>query len=276
MKTNIDKFISKIIPFLVVVLVAYVINIALSFYLPKTSIDKSNEGLNLTKNSFNGLYENDIKKELKENSQKLSPKIVNETLKEFTLNAIYYLNDNSGWIILIKRNGDTVILEKDEEVNGYKLVSLFKNHVIFEKNNKEFKLVLDESIKDIEPIIETIREVKKETTKSIENKDGLVAVNRNYLNNYISNIDKIWQDIAIKEIRKNRIIDGFEILNIKRGSDFEKLGLKKGDIIKSVNSKELKSYADAFAIYNNIKEINYLNIEIIRNNNTMELNYEIN
>jgi len=271
MNTNIDNFIKKIVPFLVVILLAYILTVSLGFFLPNKGINYISDNVSLKQTNYVSLFSQEktvakVKKDIKTN-------IPNTTLKEFKLNAIYYLSDNGGWIVLVKRNGETLILEKGEEVNGYKLISLFKNHVIFEKNNKEFKIVLDETVNELEPVIE---EIETKSTQDIKKKDGLVSVNRNYLNSYVSNIDKIWKDIAIKEIRKNRKIDGFEILTIKAGSDFEKLGLKKGDIIKSVNSIELKSYADAFQIYNNIKDINYLNIEILRNNNTMELNYEIN
>ena len=53
------------------------------------------------------------------------------------------------------------------------------------------------------------------------------------------------------------------------------MGLKEGDIIKSVNNSVLGSYADAFKVYNDVGNIKYLNIEILRNNELMELSYEI-
>ena len=60
-----------------------------------------------------------------------------------------------------------------------------------------------------------------------------------------------------------------------QNSVFEKLGLKANDVIKSINNNSLNSYADAFNVYNNIGDTKYLNIEILRNNEVMELNYEI-
>ena len=47
------------------------------------------------------------------------------------------------------------------------------------------------------------------------------------------------------------------------------------DIIKSVNNSVLESYADAFKVYNNMENTKYLNMEILRNNEIVELNYEI-
>ena len=43
-----------------------------------------------------------------------------------------------------------------------------------------------------------------------------------------------------------------------------------------VNDSVLSSYADAFKIYNNIGNTKYINMEILRDNEVVELNYEIN
>lgn len=266
MNTNIDNFIKKIIPFLILLLLAYLSSVLFSMLLPDVGVNHiKNEAL-LKQVSYKNIYsEEKVKKIIKSKPE-------TKNLNEFKLNAIYQLKDNSGWVILVKRNGETVILEKGEQINDYRLILLFNNHIIFEKNNKEFKLVLDNSL-DKSDIVKKV--IYKTENISILDKD-LIAVKRNYLNNYISNINKIWEDITIKEIRKNGLIDGFQISRIKSNSDFEKIGLEKGDIIKRINNKQMKSYAEAFSIYNNIKNIDYLRIEILRKNNIMELNYEIN
>ena len=78
-----------------------------------------------------------------------------------------------------------------------------------------------------------------------------------------------------QEIQNENKIEGFKIERINKDSAFAKLGLKEGDIIKSVNNSVLESYADAFKVYNNMENTKYLNMEILRNNEIVELNYEI-
>ena len=103
-----------------------------------------------------------------------------------------------------------------------------------------------------------------------------ISVSREYLNLYISNSDKIWREILIKETKDSKgKINGFKVKGLSKKSVFKKLGLKKGDIIKIVNNIELKSYDDAFGIYKKIDKIQDLNIEILRGNTEMELYYEI-
>ena len=105
--------------------------------------------------------------------------------------------------------------------------------------------------------------------------DGKVTVKRDYVNKYINNFNKIWKDISINEVFKNSKINGFKVTRIRSNSVFSKLGLRQGDILKEVNNIELKSYNDAFKIYKKINKINNLHIKVLRNNQEVELDYEI-
>jgi len=75
--------------------------------------------------------------------------------------------------------------------------------------------------------------------------------------------------------QKDGKIDGFKINRIANKSIFKELGLRKGDIIKGVNNIILKSYADAFKLYKNINKIDNLNFTILRDNQIMEMEYDI-
>ena len=109
-------------------------------------------------------------------------------------------------------------------------------------------------------------------------KNNGAIISRDYLNSYTSNIDKVWKDITIDEIKNGNKSEGFKINKITKNSVFEKFGLKDGDTIKSINNNNntLSSYADAMKIYNNVKDATYFNIEVLRKNEVVELNYEIN
>ena len=63
---------------------------------------------------------------------------------------------------------------------------------------------------------------------------------------------------------------------IDPNSQLATLGLKKGDIIIKVNNKVLKTYNDVFGIYNNIDKLDAINLVVQRNNQEVELTYEIN
>ena len=130
-----------------------------------------------------------------------------------------------------------------------------------------FKTILNKD-NNLKKILQTINE-------EVDYSKPLKVSNQN-IKKYIKDFDSIWKSIAIKEtLDENKKINGFKIISIAKNSAFDKLGLKKGDIIKKVNNTVLKSYADAFKIYNKIGKINNLQITILRKNEEMEINYEI-
>lgn len=266
MNINFNLIIEKIYPYIVAVLLAYFINTTLFLNLPKSGVEYVNsENITLSYKKYDGFYT--------QNQSKISKAFENassiENLYKYKLKAIYKTANNGGWIS-VEENQKSYILAQGEQIDNYILTKLYKNHVIFERYGKEYKLEMlkDNSSANVNNILNNIKQ-------NITVKDDAIAVNRDYLNSYINNVDKIWNNIAITEAKQDGNIVGFKIENINVNSAFAKLGLQKGDVIKSINNNQLNSYADAFRVYNNINDTKFLNMEIIRNNETMELNYEI-
>lgn len=272
MNTDFNKLIQKLIPYSYIVLVAFLLSTALFIYLPKSGVDYIEESTtSLEYKKYDGFYSNvktpTVKKEVKQKRQEVA------SLSQYILKGIYSTTSNSGWIIIEnKRKNKSHILSQFENIDGYILTKLYKNYVVFEKAAKEYKLEIRKENKNIK--YELTQKVEGVEEKIVVDADG-VKIKREYLNSYVKDIDKVWNNIAINEIRQNGKIDGFKVSKVNKNSVFGKLGLKKGDIIKSINNNVLGSYADAFKVYNNINSTKYLNIEILRNNEIMELNYEI-
>lgn len=267
MNINFNQLIQKILPYAFIFLLAYLINSIVFFYLPKVGIEFKDNGIgNLEYKNYSGFYSKvQIVQEAKETR---SAPI--ETFSKYNLKAVYSTTSNAGWITI--ENGDkSYILSKGEEIDGYILSKLFKNYVIFEKSGKEYKL----EMKQKDNISYELTEETDDLKQNIIVKDDLVKVSRTYLNSYVQDIDKVWNNIAINEIKVGNKIEGFEVSKVNQDSVFAKLGLKAGDVIKAINNNSLNSYADAFKVYNNIGDTKYLNIEILRNNEVVELNYEI-
>lgn len=271
MNTNSNTLIQKSLPSIIIILIAYLLNTILFFYLPKSGVDfVSQSSTSLEYKKYSGYYSN-VKVILDDEPKEVEKKQI-QTLSKYNLKAIYSTPSNGGWVSLEDSNG-SYILSQWEDINGYILTKLYKNYVLFEKAAKEYRLDIKE--KDSAVSYEISKTLENNIKENIVVKDDLVKINRDYLNSYVTDIDKVWNNIAIKEIRNNEQIEGFEVFKVNKDSVFSKLGLQDGDVIKAINNNVLGSYADAFKVYNNINNTKYLNIEILRNNEVMELNYEI-
>ncbi|CAA6824183.1 MAG: General secretion pathway protein C [uncultured Sulfurovum sp.] len=87
-------------------------------------------------------------------------------------------------------------------------------------------------------------------------------------------MDKIWKDIGLAQYKENGKADGFKVNFIKGGSDIEKLGLKRGDILKAVNAEPL-NLSSAMSFFNDINNLENLTLTVLRNGKSEDLEYEI-
>ncbi len=216
-------------------------------------------------------------------------KVIVENMKGYKLLALYVSGDTL--ISTISKGAKTKVLGKGESFNGFKLISSRANTALFNKGGKDFTLEL-KNIKKAKAKKTTSKKVKHKKVKHKRVahapsksllKKGIVSsangetkvVSKGLLSSYTKDIDKVWKDIGIGEHKVNGVLTGFKVNFIKKNSDFEKLGLKRGDILTSINGQELDSYNAAFSFYKEMDSIENLTLSIKRNNQDMELEYEI-
>ncbi len=274
MNLNIDfnTFLKSCIPFIIIALVAMGLNTILYLFLPKSYlpyISNNNKMIEYSKYKFKENFEvkKTVKKEIKKETKKEYKLISNILLK-----MVYQEKNNHGWIIIAEKSTkNSMVLGINEKYKNYTLKEIYANYVIFTKGGKNYKLSLSPEDK----LTSYVKDDEEEEETYIEQVDNQYILKRGLINSYTKNSTKIWKEISIKEIFKNGKIDGFRITRIAKNSVFEKLGLRKNDIIKSVNNIKLKSYADAFKIYEKTAEIKNMRFVVLRGDEEVELEYEI-
>jgi type II secretion system protein C len=174
-----------------------------------------------------------------------------EKLNNLTLKATF-INGKKSFII-VKDKTKTVFIDLNKFYKGYKLIKIFPNKAIFYKNGKNYKI-----------------EFKKNKINFKQNNNTTIHVNKKVFEEYKNNLNKIWQNIGI--IKTNK---GYMITYIKPKSIFEKIGLKKGDILLEINGRKLKNDQDAWDLYKNADKFKYFEIKLKRNNQIKVINYEM-
>jgi len=192
-------------------------------------------------------------------------------LSSLELKAIYKTH-NGGFIVALDntKGKRSVFIKMLSEYNGYTLKELTNEKATFERNGQKYKLEFKKK-KSSALMSEPIARPKSPKYSD----DVIRAVSKSEVHKYTKDFKSIWKSISIKEVKQNGKIDGFKVTSIKQGTIFDKLGLKKDDIIMSVNNKPMKSYASAFKIYKDVKTMTSLKITVKRNNQIKDLEYEI-
>ena len=207
-------------------------------------------------------------------------KKISGSIKEIKLLAVYNSSDIS--VVTVEHRSKSKVLSTGEAINGFVLEGAGNNFAMFSKENKNYKVMLTKTSKagsnasSIRKSATPAPEKKKEVLGEVTNEGSVRIIDRSLLDHYANNMDDIYKNIGITEMKDGKDLKGFKINFVKKGSPFAKLGIRRDDVIKAINGQEIKSYNAAFGVYKNIKDVESLNLVIMRGKEEMELEYEIN
>ena len=173
-------------------------------------------------------------------------------------------------------NDQYVAYQVDDEIKGLaKILSIERKKVIFRNLNNNRKEYIE--IKD-DAQVKLGFQTAKTQDEEVKQEGSRFILKRSDVDKHTSNLpDLLQQARAVPNIipGSGGQVDGFRLLEIDEGSIFEKLGLKKMDIIKGVNGEPVNSPAKAMELYNELKTSNRIDIEVERNGRTETMNYLI-
>ena len=173
------------------------------------------------------------------------------TLNGITLKGVYF--DGKKGFVVIEDKKSTHFIDLNSRYRGYRLIKIGLDYAIFEKNSKEYKIVMKKEKTGYKFVNEPVKFVPKKTFLEYKN-----------------NLSKIWKNIGIIKTQK-----GYKITFVNKNSIFYKIGLRNGDILLEVNGRELRNDADAWDLYNNADKFEQFEIKLLRNNQIKVLNYEM-
>lgn len=203
-------------------------------------------------------------------------------MKDIKLLAIY--SDSEIAIVAVENKGKSKVLSKGDDINGFVLVSAGLNYAMFSKNTKTYKVMLfspkssakANSIVSVVPTPPSKRLEKSEVVGEVTDLGDHKVIDRSLLEHYANNMDDIYKNIGITEVKNGKNLEGFRLTFVRKDSPFSKLGVRRDDVIKEINGQPITSYNAAFEVYKNIKNVENLSLKIKRGRDEMELEYEIN
>jgi len=203
-----------------------------------------------------------------------APKRVSLKGYQLTMTAV---GSPSMAIIVHKRKSK--MLRVGETIDGFKLAEVYTDRVKLIKNGQEYWLSMGKSKSSVRAHTRTApssRAAAKPSayTEQIRQEGDTYYIPRELLEE-MHDIKKIFKYITLKPIyRQNRMV-GFGVSKVKKGSVFDKMGLRKRDIIEKIDGNPLTSETEAFKYFNRINELSSLTLTIKRGSEQKELHYEI-
>ncbi len=255
---------------LILLLSAKLISLVLWWYLPHESVEL------LIQDNYQPQYRRiDFKNMIKDSGARQKASSARSdfygaaNISSMLLKGVFG-KDEKGFVVIAMRSAPkkTSMVSVGETFKGYTLRSITLNGAVFEKDGKEYVLYLKQSKPDANKYIKPIN-------NGVKTPEGPIDVPRTAIADYIKNPKQIWDDISIVEVKEGKLIKGFKVTKINKMSKMASLGLMVNDIIIKANNIKLHSYADVLNIYKQIDKLDALQLVVMRNNQEMELTYEI-
>lgn len=213
------------------------------------------------------------------------PEKQEEPISSLSLIGVVISKDTSSSLAILKneQTGKTNMVRTGESFFGMKLIQVFENRVIFQKNEKTFQIFLGRgNLTSIEGKLQK----NQDEVSGAERKEDLSIGNQ--LNNSLitkefnraeteKRIEAEWEMI-MKETRftPNLVkgkISGFKITKLPARSILSDIGIHKNDIIKEINGIELNDVEKLFTLYNKFKNETQFEVSVERNGKLIRLFY---
>lgn len=101
------------------------------------------------------------------------------------------------------------------------------------------------------------------------------AISEERVEKSLENINRLMTQIRVVPSFQDGRADGFKVFAIKPRSIFAQVGLRNGDIIRSVNDRPISDPARAFKLLQDLRDERDMTVEISRRGRPLTLNYEI-
>ncbi len=106
--------------------------------------------------------------------------------------------------------------------------------------------------------------------------DGTIEVASSVLEEALGNVEMLATQMrAVPHKGADGQIDGYRISSIRKGSLFDKLGIKNGDVVHGVNGQPLTSAEGALATYQALKNERSFSFDFTRKSQRQTLSYEV-
>ncbi|MEO2069467.1 MAG: PDZ domain-containing protein [Desulfurobacteriaceae bacterium] len=193
-----------------------------------------------------------------------------QTLDNFVLRGVIVLGKNSGFVVLEKKGKKEVkILRKGEKLDDLTLLKVFPDSAIFTDGNRKFTLKLFEE-KKTKNVDNKLAEYSPEKKRTSFRSKVFRVKRQEVLKEFSSG--KFLKDIGITPSQNPK---GIRVLFVRRGSFIDKLGIRRGDVIISVNDLEIRTLEDSFSAFERLKTEDSITITLLRHGKKIKLQYEI-
>ncbi|MFP4615525.1 MAG: type II secretion system protein GspC [Thiohalorhabdus sp.] len=200
---------------------------------------------------------------------------VRETRLDLTLKGIIASQEGEQKVALIasgEEGEEGVYRVGDTLAGGAEILRIEPRRVILRRNGVTEALNLE--VAELEGSISQQDSPDGESGIQKEGANSRVVPERTVREN-LENLPSLLRQAKAVPHKVNGEPAGFRIENIQSGSIYEDLGLREGDVVKSVNGQDIRTSSDALGAYREMKGADKYEVRLERDGQEQTLNYSV-
>ncbi|HLD45372.1 MAG TPA: type II secretion system protein GspC [bacterium] len=197
-------------------------------------------------------------------------------------------NSFSSCVIESNKAMDTYLVgDKKTFAPNTRIISILPKRVEFMNSDQLEYVKLEEFAKAVDLTKQPTKDPSNMITKVTQSEDdpgtgddaivrqgNTFQISRAEIDGALTNVNKLFTDIRAVPFFEGGVAKGFKILSVKNGSLFEKLGIRRGDVLKSVNGRTL-DIQSGFETFGTLKNESEFELEINRRDEDVTYKYEV-
>lgn len=213
-------------------------------------------------------------KSLKESTPVASKESISEiTNTRLNLKLIGVIDLENAGVAIIKSSGKTLVVGEGEEiVKGVELVEVYSDQVIISHRGKREKLIMEETAKGLIERGSESTSSAPQSRLSIEASQALKEIGDTLRKSPIS----ISKYIRFKPIGKNGNWSAVKVWPKSNIDVFTGIGLKSGDLIKSVNGRTIQEMSKEPSLWQAFLNESQFELTVERQGKTVSLSVDLN
>lgn len=119
------------------------------------------------------------------------------------------------------------------------------------------------------------REKRSRATESGSVRTQKITLRRSMIDEAFENVGKLMTEIHISPHMEDGVANGLSLSQIKSASIFRRMGLRNGDVLKSIDGKQIDTVDDALQLYENLKSSSNVSVLVTRRGRDRNISYTI-
>ncbi len=174
-----------------------------------------------------------------------------------------FLDAENAHAMFVDENGDELLLELGDDIQGCDLVDVLRDLAKLSCNNKEYSMQLRSSVGDVI--------LQAEYEQALEN-SATIVLSKSEVSEYLNEKQKLVSEIGFLPVMEDEQVVGFTLSKIKPDTKAASLGLYNGDVVKAVNGVPATD-PEFLQTVQELSDMPEINVQIDRNGQFMAYTY---